>query len=115
MDNELAGFLAAIGGTANTKKKPKLAPGGLSSARPAPSKISGKDGISDSAFIQQVIQAAEQIGLGQQGLLSTGTQGMGQPPMPGQMQPGQPQQPQQPPQGGGGLADMLSMLGGGGQ
>lgn len=112
MDNDYAdlqALIAAIGGTASAKKKPKLAPGGLAPARPAPAKVQAKDGISDSAFVQQIIQAAQQMsGGGQMGGPQMG--GMSMTPMTTPNQP--PMGPQQPQQAGGGIGSILGALGG---
>jgi len=105
---QVTAFLMAMGNMAGQRRPVKLAPGGVGTARPSPSKFRAQDGVTDSEFVGQIIQAAQQMGGGSMGLLSTGNGGQAMPPQ-GPMQP--PQQGQQQPQQQGGPGDLLALLG----
>lgn len=111
---DMSAYISAMGQLAQTKKPKVMAPGGVQGSTPAPSKIRSDNGVTDSAFVQQIIQAAqamnqEQMGMQSQfGMQPPAPLPTGQPPTPAPA-PGQPATPQD---GMGGLAQMFAQLGG---
>ena len=110
---DMSAYISAMGQLAQTKKPKVMAPGGVQGSTPGPSKIRSDNGVTDSAFIQQIIQAAQAMNQEQMGMQSQS--GMQPPaPLPTGQPPSQPApgQPATPQDGMGGLAQMFAQLGG---